>query len=124
MLCSFQQEHIVSPAIPALIALRSANTLKFLSKFSVSPLLSWQCGIAFHSCLSQDYLGLSLGRTVTVSDRFNSIIKKWLLPIAFEIIEMTWNDLDLFCQLYGFKSPYLLKLLLNHIGHHMTALRV
>ena len=53
-----------------------------------------------------------------------ALLKKWLLPIAFEIIEMTWNDLNLFCQLYGFKSPYHLKLLLNHIGHHMTALRV
>ena len=60
VLCSSQKECIVSPAI----VLRSSSTyLEFLKKLeiSVSPQLSWNCGIAFHSCQSQDNLGLSLG---------------------------------------------------------------
>ena len=37
--------------------------VEFLSKFSVSPKVSWHCGIAFHSWQSWDVLGSSLERS-------------------------------------------------------------
>ena len=79
-------------------ALRSGGTcLEFFSLFSVSPQLSWHCGIAFHSCQSRDNLGSSLGRSLGVTWRwpishsFNRIIKK----VAFADCFLNyWNGLE------------------------------
>ena len=126
MLCSFQQERIVSPAISALIALRSANTYYISQVFeknfsqSIAQLAMWNSLSLLPKPRLSWFESWEDGDQSAIDS--TALLKKWLLPIAFEIIEMTWNDLNLFCQLYGFKSPYHLKLLLNHIVHHMTAL--
>ena len=58
--------------------------VEFLSKFSVSPKVSWQCGIAFRSCQCRDYLDSNLGRgrSTVLASRSK---KEELLSSAFRL---------------------------------------
>ena len=89
---SSQKGSIISPAIE----LRSSCTyLEFLSKLSVSPYLSWHCGIALHSCCSVKAKTIkswwrSLYCDPSAIDT-TELLKRWFLLFKLlKWIEMTW----------------------------------